>query len=328
MKHRGNRRAVGAAAALVAICGATAPAQADQGRLADFDLGMANPKPSTPTGLTVHILVHRADDPEAKPSPLRAAVVRLPDGTRIDNTALPECTATDEELEALGSEACPDDTRLTVGAFSALTGFPPPADPFMGDLHIFNGPRQIIEVVTVKGGSASPGFDRLTIEGSTLTAHPPRAAGAPPDNEASVRSLDYELPVRTSGEKAFVTTPPACPRSGRWTSTATFGFADGTSETVASRTPCDRPRPALRLAVRPKRIVAGEPSRLRFRVRSSAARCRRGATVLLRGQTDRTDRKGRATLTTRFHAPGPRSARVTKPGCRAAHAVVRVVEAG
>jgi hypothetical protein len=323
---RGTQRAAATAAAAAAILGAAAPAHADNGRLADMDIRFLEQRPAMPSGLAVHILFHRENDPDAKPSPLRAAVVRLPDGTVIDTTALPECTASDDELRALGSEACPDDTRLTVGAFGAMTGFP--NDPFIGDLHIFNGPRQIIEVVTVPGGPASPGFDRLTIEGSTLTAHPPRAAGAPPDNEASVRSLDYELPVRTADAKSFLTTPPACPRSGEWTSTGTFGFADGTTETVESRTPCARPpRPELRLTVRPKRMVAGEEARLRFRARSSAKRCIRGATVLLRGETDRTDRRGRAALTTHFHAPGPRSARITKPGCRAAHAVVRVVPA-
>ena len=323
--NRGTRRTIATAATLAAACGAGAPAQAEQGRYSDFELGLSDPRPGMPSGLTVHILYHRENDPDAKPSPLRTAVVNLPAGTRIDTTTLPECMASDDELRALGSEACPDDTRLTVGAFTAMTGFP--NDPFMGDLHIFNGPGQIIEVVTVPGGSASPGFDRLTIEGSTLTAHPPRAAGAPPDNEASVRSIDYQVPVRTSGARSFLTTPPRCPRSGEWTSSATFGFADGTGETVTSRMPCDRPRPALRMSVRPKRIVAGEFTRLRFRVRSSEARCARGATVLLRGQTDRTDRSGRAALTTRFHAPGLRSARVTKRGCRGAHAVVRVVPA-
>ena len=322
---RGTRRAVAGAALLAAVAGGAAPAWADEGRLSDLEIGLSSPKPSSPTGMTVHIAYHRENDPEAKPSPLRSAVVNLPEGTRIDTTTVPECTATDGELEALGSEACPDETRLTVGAFSAFTGLP--NDPFLGDLHVFNGPQQLIEVVTVKGGSASPGFDRVTIEGSTLTAHPPRAAGAPPDNESSVRSLDYELPVRTSGSKAMITTPPRCPASGRWTSSGTFGFADGTSETVMSTTPCERPRPALELSVRPRRIAAGEFERLRFRVRSDAPRCVRGATVLLRGQSDRTNRRGRAALTTRFHAPGPRSARVTKPGCRSAHAVVRVLPA-
>ena len=318
-------RTVAAAATVAAIWGGAAPSQADEGRLADFEIGFSERRTAMPSGLTAHILFHRENDAEAKPSPLRSAMVSLPPGTRIDTTTLPQCTASDDEFRALGSEACPDDTRLTVGAFSAMTGAPD--DPFMGDLHIFNGPNQIIEVVTVPGGSASPGFDRLTIEGSTLTAHPPSAPGAPPDNEASVRSLDYQMPVRTSGAKSFLTTPPRCPRSGEWTSTATFGFADGTGETITSKMPCDRPRPALRMSVRPKRIVAGEFARLRFRVRSSEARCARGATVLLRGQTDRTDRNGHAALTTRFHAPGPRSARVTKPGCRGAHAVVRVVPA-
>jgi hypothetical protein len=81
----------------------------------------------------------------------------------------------------------------------------------------------------------------------------------------------------------------------------------------------------MRLAVHPRRVVAGRPARLRFRVRSGAAGCIRGATVLLRGVSARTDRRGRATLAALFHRLGARRARVTKPGCGPAHATVRVV---
>jgi hypothetical protein len=319
---------VAAAAAGMLAC-AAAPAGADSGRLADFGLALSSTAPGSPTGMTVHVLLRAEGDPEAKPSPLRAAVIRLPDGLRFDTGALPECTASDDEIRALGPDACPPETKLTVGEFSAITGFGPPVDPLMGDDHVFNGHNEIIEIISARGSSASPGFDRLTIEGTTLTAHPPMAPGGPPDGESAVRSIDFAIPVRSEAGRSLITTPPACPAGGEWVSRATFGFADGNAETVGSATPCTRPagqaRPRLRVTVRPRRIPAEKHVRLRFRVRSGAARCVSGATVLLRGVTARTDSRGRATLATLFHQPGRRLARVTKPGCGPAHAAVRVV---
>src|SRR5439155_2509293 len=121
------------------------------------------------------------------------------------------CRASDDEMRLRGSDACPPETRLTVGSFSAMTGAGPPLDPLAGDDHVFNGPNQLIEIITIPGGDASPAFDRLTIDGSTLTAHPPKAPGGPPEGESSVRSIDFQVPVRTAGGRSLITTPPDCP---------------------------------------------------------------------------------------------------------------------
>src|SRR3954453_21025455 len=176
--------ALGAVAFALLVCG---PARADQGRPPAFSLGLTPTAPASPTGLEVHVLFHRAGDPKAKPAPLRSAVIHGPQGLVFDTGTLRECAASDEELRARGADACPGDTRLTVGSFSAVTGLGPPFDPLAGDNHVFNGRRQLIEVITVPGGTASPAFDRLTIDGPTLTAHPPHAAGSPPDGETAVR---------------------------------------------------------------------------------------------------------------------------------------------
>ena len=229
-------------ALLAGLLLAAAPASADKGKLADFDAAFTTRDASTASGMKVHVLLHRENDADAKPSPLRSAVIHLPPGTRIDTTALPQCKATDEELKLRGSDACPKDTELTVGSFSAITGFGPPVDPLAGDDHVFNGPNQLIEVITAPGASASPAFDRLTIDGTTLTAHPPMAPGGPPDGESSVRSIDFSVPVRGS----YITTPPLC--NGAWTASATFGFADGSSDTVKSASACENNMPIMPIA--------------------------------------------------------------------------------
>jgi hypothetical protein len=205
----------------------------------EFSALLSTAKPATPAGLKVHLRFRAPDGSDGKASPLRSAVIRGPRGMRFDTTALPQCGASDAQLTALGSQACPAESRLALGAFSAMTGFGPPVDPLAGDLHVFNGPDQIIEVITAPGTSASPAFDRLTIKGSTLTAHPPDAPGGPPDGKAAVRSIDYELAPVVNGGRSFLTTPPTC-RRGNWTITGTFSFADGTTDTVRSTTACQR----------------------------------------------------------------------------------------
>jgi hypothetical protein len=323
-----HSRLMVAATALMAALGCTAaPASATSGRLADFSLGLTSRSPDSPTGLALHVLFRRAENPNAKPPPLRSAVVRGPNGLRFDSSAVNQCMASDDELRALGPDACPASTRLTVGSFSAVTGFGPPFDPFEGDDHVFNGPNQLIEVITFKGSSASPAFDRLTISGSTLTAHPPKAPGGPPDGEIAVKSLDFGIPVRRAGGRSLITTPPYCPAAGQWTTSATFAFGDGSTDTVASQMPCNASarQPALRLAVQPRRVRAGRRVRLRFRVSSTAGSCVAAARVRLGRRSVRTDRRGRAVLALRFGRRGARRARATSPTCRPASARVRVL---
>jgi hypothetical protein len=321
------------AVAVVALgCSASAtPAAAESGRLADFAIALPTTAPASPTGVKVHVQFHREGDPDAKPSPIRTAVLALPVGLRFDTTAVPECTATDDEIRSLGADACPKETELTVGTLVGMTGFGPPADPITGDDHVFNGPRQLIEIISAQGSSASPAFDRLMIDGSTLTAHPPVTPGGPPDGETAVRSIDFEVPVRAEGGKSLITTPPDCPAGERWTSTGTFGFADGSSDTVVSATPCARnvvaKLPRLRLSARPRHVRVGRATRVRFRAAATDPACLMGARVRFAGRTVRVGPRGRASLRITFHRPGLRRARVTSPGCRPALARVRVVRA-
>jgi hypothetical protein len=246
MRTACRRRWIAAGVALASLAVGVAPVAASEkrdsstesGQLVDFSLLLTSASPSSPTGLALHA----AALGEGKPSPLRSAVYQLPAGTRFDTGTLTECNASDVEFQLLGTNACPSDSLLTVGSFSAISGFGPPLDPFIGDVHVFDGSSQLIEVITFKDSSISPAIDRLTISDSTLTAHPPRAPGGPPDGEMAVKSIDYEIPPLSRGTRSLITTPPRCPAGGRWTSTGTFGFADGSVETDVSTMRCKRSR--------------------------------------------------------------------------------------
>jgi hypothetical protein len=88
------------------------------------------------------------------------------------------------------------------------------------------------------------------------------------------------------------------------------------------------PPPAIRLSARPRRVRAGEQVRLRFRIRSREARCRRGVTVRFAGRRARSKRGGRAVLTLALKPSrvGRGKAIARKRGCRPDAAVVRILK--
>jgi hypothetical protein len=301
---------LGAAATAIAVAAGVvvATAEATTGKRSDFDLGFSSSSPGTPTGVTFHVVYKAADDPNGKPSPIRKVVVATPAGTRFNTGAVAKCEAGDEQLRAQGSRACPAESRIGTGKLTAITGFGPPIDPVNGDLTLFNGPDQVIEVVTAPGTDRVVGLDRLSIDGSTLTADPPTTPGGPPDGETAVRQIDFIVEEATG----YVTTPPRCPASRRWTSTGTFGFADGAEETLASETAC---KPGARLTIVPTRARLGRPTSFTARVEGATSACTRGATVRIGGRRARTDAGGRVTMTVTVHRAGAHRATAKKPGC-------------
>lgn len=322
-----RRKTLGAVLAILTLIVISPPAQA--AGTAEFSARFTTTAAGSPTGLNFHVAFRASGDPNAKPPPLRSAVVNGPDGLRFDTGALPQCSASDGELQALGSDACPADTQLTVGTLTGITGFGPPIDPLTGDDHVFNGPSQLIEVITAPGTPLSPAFDRLRISGSTLTAHPPSVPGGPPDGKTSIRSIDFRVPVRIADGRSLITTPPVCPSDGQWSATATFYFDDGSVATSVSQSPCTptarTQRPRLTMTVFPRRVQAGEPVRLRFDVSSATGRCLANAAVRVAGRSVRVDRHGVALLTIEFRRPGRVRARASSPGCRSATALLSVV---
>ena len=204
-----------------------------------WDLGVVTKRAGAPTGLTFQVGYKNPSGPEAKPPPVTGAVFHLPAGLRINNRAVPRCSATDEAFRASGRAACPVDTRVGSGALVAMTGFPG-ADPLVADIVAFNGDGELIEVVFFKGTNVVAGMDRLTIAPGRLTAHPPATPGGPPDGRTTIREVRLRIPRRIGpGGRAYVTTPRRC-LTGRWRSRARYEFADGGETVVRDSTPCRR----------------------------------------------------------------------------------------
>jgi hypothetical protein len=279
------------------------------GPRAELQMGLSTRTPGSAAGASFDVLYRHPDDPERKPPALKQAAFELPAGTRFDGAAVPQCHASDDELQSSGRDACPASSRVGDGAFTAMTGFPG-ADPVDTDTTLYNGGDQIIELVTFKGSGVAAGLDRLSIRGNALVAHPPATPGGPPDGRTVPREIRATIPARG----AFITAPVSCPAGGTWTSRGLFEFADGGRAVVTSTSPCDpgraRPRQArCSLRVAPRRVRAGR--RVRIRVRSRPGR----AIVRVGRHGVRTNARGRATLRLRFRRAGRRPVTLVKRGC-------------
>ncbi|HEX8647819.1 MAG TPA: hypothetical protein VF715_13040 [Thermoleophilaceae bacterium] len=306
-----------------ALACAAAPALGDA--RAELELGFTTEAPGAPAGVRIVIDYKNPDDPAAKPPALTGARIDLPAGTRIDNDAVPKCRASDAEIRSRGRDACPPETLVGTGRLVAITGFGPPADPVDGEVVAFNGEREIVEVVLVRGTDQAAGFDRIGIEGSRLTPHPPATPGGPPDGRTAIKRIELDLAAPSAGARPYVTTPPACPADRLWRSSASFTFGDGGATTVGAAAPC-RPaaEPGLALRVAPATVRRGRRAALRVRVTSPGATCVRGAAIRLGRARATTDSRGRAVLRKFLSGARTVTVRASKPGCGRASAKVRV----
>lgn len=191
------------------------------------------------TGVHVDVQLGNPVGSSHKPASLTGAVIRLPMGTVINTGSRPQCTASDAEMQMAGTLACPNDSQVGKGSLEGQTGFGAPVDPLVGDDTVFNGDDELIEIVTPPGAPApAAGVDHLTVNGNTLTAHPPSVPGGPPDYKTAIKRIRFAIPAFGTGNKAYITTPPSCPKSGHWRTVAVFTFADGTHNRVTADTPC------------------------------------------------------------------------------------------
>jgi hypothetical protein len=299
-------------AATVALLAAPMPAAAQDER-ATYEDHFTTRAPGAPTGWWFRIEHRDPANPEGKPPEVVSNRIELPAGTRIDTGALPACEATDDELMAQGRSACPPESHLGDGTAEVITGFGTPVDPFGIDVSFYNAPHGIVTVARQRGSEQTLSIERSYLEGTTFTSESPPPPGGPPDGRSAIREVIWDIPPHGG----WMTTPPTCPRSGRWTTTVTFGYQDGQSATAVSQQPCDRPRVQLsverltrqgcvrrRLVVRATRAPAN--ARLRARVDGRRARAtRRGTTLRL---ATAALRPGRHRLAVRATAPGMRPA--------------------
>jgi hypothetical protein len=96
----------------------------------------------------------------------------------------------------------------------------------------------------------------------TLDFELPPLPGTPPDGGADKRE-DGAYPVT-----GWLTTPPTCPASGKWTWTIDYTFRDGEKVRKTSDSPCNQPRVAFfhRQHGRSLRVYSSAPTSSRLRI--------------------------------------------------------------
>ena len=224
------------AAAVVTAAVAVAPG-AQAGTRADYRQMFTTSTPGTSTGTDTQILYKNPSDPGAKPIPVRREVFTFPDGTTYDESVVPDCTASDAEIMLLGKSACPPDSWMGGGqGDTTMTGFPGAGETAL-DLDGWDDAGDM--VLFGRDHASGIGFvTRARRQGQVITVEVPRSPGGPPDGESALRRVHNVFPARSAGERAYMRTPPTCPRSGAWTFKAQLTFADGVVEKDVSHMPC------------------------------------------------------------------------------------------
>ncbi len=306
----------------------TAPAAAAAGDRQTVRASLTTNLPNTPSGNRLDIQWHDPVDPNAKPPAIDTIVIQMPPGSRWDFSTVPQCKASDGELKARGTAACPEESRVSTGHTIVDTGSAGGFPRFLNVKTVmFNNEGEMIGV----GDTVEMPFRtivRTKMEGERATIPIPDNPGAPPDGRSSFKRLTYAASPIVRGGRALARTPPTCPASGAWTTHYTFIYHDGVRQTETTRWPCASAAPARsakpclsrRLPVGARGIGPIRLGRPRAALRAVALRAPRGSRARLswcvagaRGRVVALfDRRGRAALVL---TTGPRHGnRGVRPG--------------
>src|SRR5687768_3766191 len=112
---RGMPVRASAIATLGVVAAVAWPAAAQAGPRFDYRQVFTTDRPGRSTGIDTQILYKHPDDPNRKPPAVRQEIFTFPIGTTFDETVVPNCTVSDEEMRLMPDSACPQETWLGSG---------------------------------------------------------------------------------------------------------------------------------------------------------------------------------------------------------------------
>ena len=226
-------------AALVASMASAQPVAADGDRQS-VTASLTTSLPNTPTGNRLRVEWRDPADPNAKPPSIDTIIIQLQAGSRWDFSTVPQCKASDSELMARGTSACPADSKVSTGHTLVDTGSPGVFPRFLNvNTTMFNNEGEMIGV----GDTVEVPFRtvvRTKMEGGRATIPIPDNPGGPPDNRSSFKTMTTVAPPIARGDRAMARTAPTCPATGFWTTHYTFIYHDGVRQTETTQWPCKR----------------------------------------------------------------------------------------
>ena len=208
---------------------------------------LSQDRPASSTGERFRFDYVNPDDPEAKPPAVERVATILPKGAHFDARVPGSCTASDAELTALGSEACPASSEIGGGVITVDTGVPGPGRIITADTEFLNNATdpegEFIYLNTVRGTGAR-NVIRADVRHRRTVTVAMVLPGTPPDGGA-IDTVDVKVEAasrRINGERRnYITTPDGCPDRGSWRTRVRFTYQDDVTQTVPDRTDCEGP---------------------------------------------------------------------------------------
>jgi hypothetical protein len=178
-------------------------------------------------------------DPGAKPPVIRRMTMVLPRGAVIDTTAPARCNASDGELIAGGTAACPEESRVGTGRLVSDTGSEVGLPRFtVNRLTDFNAEDEVI-ALTESEEPPTRLVGRSQVSGRRIVTTFPSLPGGPPDFALAYKRLVIRTMRIDTDAGAYLRTPARCPRSGSWSTRFVFEYKDGVEQTEHVRSPCN-----------------------------------------------------------------------------------------
>ena len=194
----------------------------------------ASATPRAPTGLDVTATWSDPGAAHAVPKAVTKMRFAGPPGTKFDTAALPRCRASDEDIANLSLRACPRGS--IIGTVKGEGVIVTSGNPFNTVATLFNARRKIIVVVTLVDDGRLITYFRDDVRGGAVDVNLKIPGGV------ALTKFQAHLPRhfrRYKGKRrAYLRTPPKCPAAGVWTVQATFDYRDGSTQQLASNTPC------------------------------------------------------------------------------------------
>jgi hypothetical protein len=191
----------------------------------------------------------------SQPKSVRTFNIKFPAGTAVDPKGTVICKATDDEMiQAGGKPACP---KSVVGTGSAKVKLPFPGSADINatvtafnakkGLVLYVDPSPIAQPIILR-----PKWTGNLKNGPTLSTAVPPNCLPPATNqggqckkqdgsagqEAILVSFNLKTLAKKKGKHVLIRTPKSC--GGKWKFTATLKYADGTSTSIDSLTPCKK----------------------------------------------------------------------------------------
>ena len=219
--------------AVLLAAGAGAAAIASPQFSSTFALTFSASTPGAPSGLDLSAAWSDPGAVNGVPKAVTKMKFAGHPGTRFDTAALPRCRASDEDIANLSVRACPRSSKIgsVKGQGLIVTG-----NPFNTIATLFNGRRQIIVVVRLVDDGRLITYFRDDVRGGSVAVNLKIPGGV------ALTRFEAHIPRhyrRYKGKRrAYLRTPTTCPPSGVWTTTTIFTYRDGSSQRLASNTPC------------------------------------------------------------------------------------------